>query len=590
MILQNRQACWRTLTVLAICLPAFLGFGCGGNADEQFDRLVDEFIQGYFAAHPVTATSIGAHEFDSDLNDMSREAIDAEILRLHEFKRRIEAFPAHRLDRDDRVDLSILKDRIDLELLELEEIQGWKKDPLVYTGLIGSGIYLLLARDFAPMEQRLLSAASRLERIPGLVGQAKANLGIPAGINTETAIRQNQGNIRLIEDDLLGAIEGAPSAGPPLEQAAELALAALRDFQGFLEEDLLARSGGSFRLGPELHYKKLVLTCQSTLTPEEIVERAWSEFYRVRGEMYETALGLYPEYFTGAPPRGSGAEVEGRVVRRVLDQIADEHPNEDNILPYIQQTLADLEAFIREKDLLDLDESQELTVTWMPEFSRGVAIAGLESPGPLEKHLNAFYYVMPIPEDWSVNQAESFFREYNNYMTQILTIHEAMPGHFVQIYHANRHPSIVRQVFGSGTFIEGWAVYTERMMVGAGYMDNDPRLKLQQLKFYLRTVINAIVDAQVHSGQIPKEAVIDLLVNGGYQEESEAEGKWVRAQLTSAQLSTYFTGLQEVLDLRDRYREMKGDDFSLKEFHAEILAHGSPAPKYLHEILFENQD
>ncbi|MCK4546620.1 MAG: DUF885 domain-containing protein [Candidatus Eisenbacteria sp.] len=574
------------LCIPLLCLPAILAAGCGQNPDEAFDRLVDDFIQGYFAANPTTATSIGAHEFDAHLNNMSQEAIHAEIQRLHKFKTRIEAFPARKLDRDDRIDLSILSDKIDLDLLEMEEIQGWKNDPLLYTSIVGNGIHLLLARDFAPLEERLESAISRLGQIPELVDRARANLGIPAMIRTETAIRQNQGNIRLIEQDLMRAAEDAPAMKARLEEAAGVAAAALREFQVFLEEDLLPRSGGNFRLGPELHRRKLTLTCQSNLTHEEILKRAWEEFYSVRAEMYAIAQNLYGEYFTGRLPRGSGTAVEQQVVGKVLSRIADDHPNENNILPYIEQTLADLETFIREKDLLDLDDSQELTVTWMPEFSRGVAIAGLESPGPLEKHLSAFYYVMPIPEDWTVNQAESFFREYNNYMTQILTTHEAMPGHFVQIYHANRNPSLVRQIFGSGTFIEGWAVYTERMMVDSGYMDHDPRLKLQQLKFYLRTVINAILDSEVHSGQIPKEAVLDLLVNGGYQEESEAEGKWVRAQLTSAQLSTYFVGIQEVLDLRDSYREMKGDDFSLKEFHTAILAHGSPAPKYMHEILF----
>jgi uncharacterized protein (DUF885 family) len=328
-----------------------------------------------------------------------------------------------------------------------------------------------------------------------------------------------------------------------------------------------------------------LLTLQSTMTPQEIVQRAWGEFYRVRDEMFEIAKGIHEERFPGTTVERTGTDADMRMVRKVLDMIADDHPNEDNILPYIQQTLADLEAFIREKDLLTLDDGQKLVVTWMPEYSQGVAIAGLESPGPLDKHLDAFYYVMPIPPDWSAEQADSFFREYNNYMVQILTIHEAMPGHFVQIYHANRDPSIVRQVFGSGTFIEGWAVYCEMMMVEAGYMDHDPRLKLQRLKFYLRTVINTILDAEVHSGGITEAATLDLLVNGGYQEESEARGKWTRARLTSAQLTTYFAGMQALLDLREKYRQMKGDAFSLKEFHEAVLAHGSPPPMYLEQIL-----
>jgi uncharacterized protein (DUF885 family) len=576
--------------LLGCCLSAVaFGSGCGEKPPVAFDRLVDEFIDGYFAAHPVTATATGAHQFDAELDDLSPEAVAAEIARLKDFRERIRTFPTRKLDRDDRIDLAILADRIDLELLEMEEIKEWKRDPLLYTRIIGDGIYLLLARDFAPLEERLGNAALRLEKVPRVLEQAKRNLDLPAQVFTETAIRQNLGNIDLIRKDLAEAARGAPALEARIAEASTPALTALEDFQKFLETDLLPRSGGSFRLGPELHLKKLNLTLQSSIPPQEILRRAWGEFYRVRDEMFELARQIHEERFPGTTPTRTGTDVEQRLVRKVLAMIADEHPTEDNVLPFIQQTLDNLEAFIREKDLLTLDESQKLVVTWMPEYSSGVAIAGLESPGPLERHLDAFYYVMPIPPDWSAAQAESFFREYNNYMVQILTIHEAMPGHFVQIYHANRDPSIVRQVFSSGTFVEGWAVYCERMMIEAGYMDFDPRLKLQQLKFYLRTVINAILDAEVHSGTITEEAAIDLLVNGGYQEESEARGKWTRACLTSAQLSTYFAGVLAVSDLREKYRKMKGDEFRLNEFHEAVLGHGSPPPKYLEEILLSSE-
>jgi len=576
----------RTVTlVIALVFLIPLALGCGRRAATAFDRMVDEFIDGYFAAHPVAATTTGAHRFDSELDDLSPEAVTAEIGRLKDFQARIRSFPSSRLALDDRIDLAILEDRIRLEILELEDIQEWKHNPLVYTGVVGNGIFLLIARDFAPLEERLDSAVARLEKIPGLVEQAKRNLDNPPEIHTETAVRQNRGNIRLIREDLHRAAEDVPSRRDAIARASAPAIAALEDFQIFLEEDLLPRSKGDFRLGPVLHEKKLELTLQSTLTPEEITKRAWREFYRVREEIFEIAAELYREDFPGTDTPSMGTPEGERVVKKVLARIAEEHPDEENILPYIQQTLIDLETFIEEKDLLTLDKSQELNVTWMPEFSQGVAIAGLESPGPLDRQLDAFYYVMPIPEAWSARETESFFREYNNYMVQILTIHEAMPGHFVQIYHANRHPSMVRQVFGSGTFIEGWAVYCERMITDAGYMDDDPRLKLQQLKFYLRTVVNAILDVEIHAGRINEEAALDLMINGGYQEPSEARGKWTRARLTSAQLTTYFAGIQAILDLKEKYRDMKGDAFGLKEFHEAVLAHGSPPPKYLEQIL-----
>lgn len=590
MILRDRLSCRMSWVLLISTLAASLAAGCGQRASQAFSELVDEFLEGYFAAHPVTATSIGAHEFDHALDPMSEEAIGAEIERLRAFLTRIESLAARRLDRDDRIDLAILKDKIEAELLELEEIQGWRHDPLIYTNLVGNGIYLLLARDFASLEDRLESAIARMEQIPRLVDEAKRNLDNPSQVHTETAIKQNRGNIDLIRTDLARASEQAPALQDRVGAASTAAVQALEDFQGFLENDLLPRSQGDFRLGPDLYRKKLACTLQTDLTPEEMLKRAWAEFLRVRREMYEISRELYGEYFPGSRLRDGERDYEEHVIKQVLGRIADEHPTESNILAFIKETLSDLEAFIEEQDLLALDRSQTLEVVWMPEFSRGVAIAGLESPGPLERHLQAFYYVMPIPEDWTDEEADSFFREYNNFMTQILTIHEAMPGHYVQIYHANRHPSIVRQVFASGTFVEGWAVYTERMMVEAGYMDHDPRLKLQQLKFYLRTVINAILDAEIHAGQMTEEQAMELMSEGGFQEASEARGKWTRARLTATQLATYFVGLQEVLELRDHYARMKGDAFSLKGFHQAVLAHGSPAPKYLEQILIRSGD
>jgi len=577
----------RLALAVAALLALFQG-GCGAPAPNVFSEMVDEFLEGYFAAHPVTATAIGAHRHDHALDDLSEEAVAAEIQRLREFETRRAALPADDLDHNDRIDLEVLGEKIEAELLELEEIQSWKHDPLVYTQTVGSGIHLLLARDFAPLEERLEDAASRLEAVPRLLEQAKQNLDNPPRIHTETAIRQNQGNIRLIREDLARAAAGHPALQARIEEASGPALEALQGFQTFLEDDLLPRSEGDFRLGHNLFRRKLALTLQSNLPPEEIQRRAWAEFFRVREEMAALARGLYEEYFPGSRIREGDSHFEQVMVGKVLNRIADDHPTEDNVLPFIRETLSRLESFIGENDLLTLDKSQTLEVTWMPEFSRGVAIAGLESPGPLETGaLKAFYYVMPIPEEWSDREAESFFREYNDHMVQILTIHEAMPGHFVQIYHANRHPSVVRQVFGSGTFIEGWAVYCERMMTEAGYMDHDPRLKLQQLKFYLRTVVNAILDWEIHAVQMNEAGALDLMINGGYQEPSEAQGKWTRARLTSTQLSTYFVGIQDVLDLRDKYREARGDEFTLKEFHGALLAHGSLAPKYMERVLIQ---
>jgi uncharacterized protein (DUF885 family) len=228
-----------------------------------------------------------------------------------------------------------------------------------------------------------------------------------------------------------------------------------------------------------------------------------------------------------------------------------------------------------------------LEVDWTPEFSRGVAVAGLDSPGPLDKNLKSFYRVSPVPEDWTDEQVESYLREYNNYMLKDLCIHEAMPGHYVQGFYDNQFPSLIRTIFGNGPFIEGWAMYSERMMINAGYLDYDPRMELTQLKMYLRAAINAILDAKIHAGGMTKEEAIELMIGEGFQERSEAEGKWVRASLTSTQLSTYFVGFQEVLDLEKAYREKVEENFSQKEFNRKLLSYGSPPVRFLREIILE---
>jgi hypothetical protein len=305
--------------------------------------------------------------------------------------------------------------------------------------------------------------------------------------------------------------------------------------------------------------------------------------------MLELAQPLHEKMFPGRQLGETGKELENVVIKEVLGEIARDHPKKDELLAVCRRNLKELEEFVREKDLVDLTGINPLEVDWTPEFSRGVAVAGLDSPGPLDKDQKSFYRVSPIPDDWTKEQEESYLREYNHYMLKDLSVHEAMPGHYVQLFYANQFPSMVRSIFGSGPFIEGWAVYSERMMVHAGYMNYDPRMELTQLKMYVRAVINAILDAKIHTGDMTKEEAIRLMVEEGFQERSEAEGKWVRASLTSTQLSTYFVGFQEIMDLERAYREKVGDDFSQKEFNHKLLSYGSPPVRFLREIILEGE-
>jgi uncharacterized protein (DUF885 family) len=560
-----------------------------GAEDQKFKVLVDEFLDGYFKAHPVWATYNGEHKYDGLLDDFSQEAIFAEQNRLKSFLERMETIDTTKLNDTNQVDFKILENEIHSQLLQSEELKPWERSPLMYNYLIGGSINSLITRDFAPWGERLRNVLSRLEKIPRLLEQAKANLESPAEINTQTAIRQNKGNINLIKNELSKVLDKSLGLKDSLIAESQKVIAALEDYQKFLENDLLPRSKGDFRLGKELYDKKLKYTLQSDLPSDEIVRRAEQEFKSVRKRMFDVAQPLHDKFFPTHKHKESGEQLEYVIIKEVLDEIAKDHPKKDELLAVCRQILKDLEGFVREKDLVDLTGINPLEVEWEPEFSRGIAVAGLDAPGPLDKGQQSFYRVSPIPDDWSKEQVESYLREYNNYMLVDLSVHEAMPGHYVQLFYANQFPSLVRIIFGNGAFIEGWAIYCERMMVNAGFMDFDPRYELQQLKMYLRAVINSILDANIHAGDMSEEEAIELMTEKGFQEKSEAEGKWVRACLTSAQLSTYFVGIQEVLDLEKDYKEKMGEKFSQKEFNQKLLSYGSPPTRFLREIILAQE-
>jgi uncharacterized protein (DUF885 family) len=572
------------------CLPLC---NCGRKGAEmehqKFEQMAYEFLQGFYQAHPVWATDIGEHQYDDLIDDYSERAIKEEILRLRLYMDRMKSIDTLKLDAVNQVDYKILRNEIADQLLRYEELRPYQNSPVMYTRLIGEAINSLISRDFAPLSSRLAHVSNRLRRIHTLVRQARANLKNPSQIQTQTAIRQNRGNISLIRDDLPKILERLPGMKGSLSRSSEMALRRLEAYQDFLEKELLPRSTGDFRLGERLFEKKLQLTLQSDLTSDEIVERAEEEMAAVQKRMLELALPLHQKMFPGAEPQEQGKAQENRVIREVLEQIAQDHPKKDELLAVCRKDLQQQEQFVREKDLVDLTGINPLEVEWEPEFARGVAVAGLDSPGPLDRNLKSFFRVSPIPDDWSKEQVESYLREYNNFMLKDLCIHEAMPGHYVQGFYDNQFPSLIRSIFGNGPFIEGWAVYSERMMVKAGYLDYDPRMELTQLKMYLRTVLNAILDAKIHAGDMTKDQAIALMTEQGFQERSEAEGKWARACLTSTQLSTYFVGFQEIMDLEKAYREKVGKDFSQKDFNQKLLSYGSPPVRLLRELVLEGK-
>lgn len=556
--------------------------------DQKFQQLVKEFLESYYQAHPVWATYIGEHRYDGLLDDYSQDGIENENMSLRYFAEKIESIDFSQLNSINKVDFKILENEIRYQLFSFEELKPYENNPVMYNYLVGGAINSLITRDFAPMEQRLQSLSSRLKLLPALLRNIRINLRNPSEISTQTAIRQNRGIINLIKNDLPKILENHPRMKESMQKHMEAAINELEVNQSYMEKMLLPKSTGDFRLGKELFEKKLRFALQSDLTADEIIRRAEEEMVATQKRMFELAQPLHEKMFPGQELKEEGKELESRVIREVLDEIAKDHPKKDELLEVCRQNLKEQEQFVRDKDLLDLTGINQLEVDWEPEFSRGVAVAGLDSPGPLDKNLKSYFRVSPIPDDWTEEQVESFLREYNSYMLKDLCIHEAMPGHYVQGFYDNQSPSLLSTIFGNGPFVEGWAIYSEKLMTDAGYLDNDPRMELTRLKFYLRAIINAIIDPKIHAGEMTKEEAIKLMTEEGFQELSEAEGKWVRASLTSTQLSTYFVGFQDVLDLEKAYREKTGENFSQKEFNQKLLSYGSLPVRFLKEIILQD--
>jgi Uncharacterized protein conserved in bacteria len=550
--------------------------------DETFQKIAHDYIEQYLRTNPEDATELGDHRFDGQLTDYSAQARAKELATQKEFRDKLSAIDGSQLTTANNVDFRILKENIDYKIFQAEELKEPDWNPLVYNQSLANSLYLLVARDFTSPEKRILNLRQRMEKIPRVIAQAKANLQHPPGVHTETAIEQTQGAISLVREGLSPLLDRAPQMKKELAPLEEKTAAALEDYKKWLEKDLLPRSDGDFRLGVDKFRNKLRFALASDLSMEEIMKRAQVDLQQTQTAIYETALPLYKKYFPEADKPSLADKKE--VTAAVLNKLAEQHPDDNTIVGYAEKIVAEATDFVRSHNLVTIPDTP-LDVIVMPEFKRGQAIAYCDASGPLEKNGKTFFAVAPTPSDWSKQRKESFFREYNNYMVRDLSVHEAMPGHYLQLAHANkfRAPTLVRAIFQSGTFVEGWAVYCEQMMAEEGY--GGPEVKMQQLKMRLRAICNAILDQSIHAGNMTEQQAMDLMMKEGHQQEGEAVAKWKRARLTSAQLSTYFVGVTEQLDLRERAKTRRGTSFDLKNYNDQVISFGSPPVKYVRELM-----
>jgi uncharacterized protein (DUF885 family) len=530
----------------------------------EFAARVDAFLDATFALDPVFATAMGNHARDGAWPDLSEAGRTVRLRHVDEWTTAFARFDDAKLTADERIDRDLLLGELAAQRFGATVVREEAWSPMWWVYVIGEGFFGLLAREFAPLSDRLASIASRAEGLPRVVDAARAALvgvdGRPVDrLHTEKALEQWPGLISIV-DEAIRAGEAAVDAGdagvaavlPRLRAAREVAAAALDETERHLREIVIPAAQGEGRLGPDLFAAKLAVTMRDpTVTPERIRERAEREFDSVRAEMVRIARDIAPDWLGGAPPPDDDDDVA--VVRAVWDAIAVEHPERDQLLDFCRAEVGRIEAFCREHELVRLAD-EPLEITWTPEFLRTFAGAMLSSPGPLEAGLKAMFFITPIDEDASPEQVESHLREDNARMLQVLTIHEAVPGHYLQGVYANRGASRIRAIFGDGVYQEGWALYMTQGMMDAGYSATDPALLLCHWKYYLRCVINALIDVGIHATGMSEAAAIELMVDGGFQEEAAARSKYDRARLTSTQLSTYFVGSMAFWDLEDEAR------------------------------------
>ena len=556
------------------------------SSHAAFVASVGAYLKESEARDPLFADSIGIHTHDDALPDYSAAATAADQHWLESWRHRFAAFDPSLMSADDLADRHTLLDGIDAQLFEEGALHPEQTDPTLYVGAIGDAAYQLTSREYAPLDERMKHVAVRMRLIPQLVKAAETNLKRPPLVFTQLAIDQNAGNIDFYRNDV---VQMSASASPATHAAVLSALpstiASLKDLQAFLSGPLLKRSDGNARVGATVFDRDLKLV-DGTDTPRDVlVARAKAAFMQTRQEMFELAQPLDAQLFPGRVHAEKGDALIDAVVGEVLDKLADDHPTRDQVFSTAKADVAGLMDFLRNDPVVVLPSPDTLKVVPTPEFKAGIAGAGLDPAGPFTPLASSFYYIDRIPASWTQDHVTSYLRDYNEYEMQILSLHEAVPGHYVQFRYNAQVPSLVRRIFANGSFVEGWAVYTEGMMMESGYGNHDPRLKLFQLKWRLREYSNAIIDAEYHTGDLTQSQCVDFLEHKAFQDSAQAVNKWHRLEVSHDQLSSYFVGLDAITQERNTEMRSLGNRFSVADFNARLLATGSVEPRAIATLM-----
>ena len=555
--------------------------------DAKLARHFQQTLDGDFKLQPLAATRAGNHDFDDKLDDVTPTARKASIDRTRKILQELPTKVNYKkLSRSSQIDFEIWQHELKRELWLADNTDAFANDPRIFNHYITESVYALLTQSTLPQPVNVRNAIARMAQLAKVVQAAKVSIKNPPKVLTEVALKQNRGAISFYENGIF-ELAGSDAANSDLKKAAKALVPVLQEYQKFLEDDVLPRSTGDWRLGKKRFAEKLVLELDAGVTADEVLNEAEAEADRVENEMYVVARQLWHQVFPKKILPVDDAKGRRATIRLVLDETSKEHGKAGDLIVDARAGVEKIKQFIKAKDILRLPAPDRCKIIEMPEFQRGFSIAYLNSAPPLDAKAASYYAISPPPRDWEPKRVQSFMQEYNRHILQILTIHEAYPGHYVQLEYANRHPSLIRKVLSSGVFAEGWAVYTEKVLLDEGYGGGDLKLRLHQLKWYMRTVCNAILDHKMHCTDFSDADAIQFLILRAFQSEAEAILKILRAKQSSCQLSTYFVGRMAFYRLRQSVQNELGERFDLGRFHEAALAHGSLPVKYLPEVTRE---
>ena len=577
--------------ILFVCAFAFLGLGLllsQQNQDEaKFQKVMDTYLDAYWKFYPTAATIAGYHKYDDKLEDLSEKNIEKHHEELDLFSQdMVTKADKTKLGAESQIDYDILRNALDLELMRHENLLPWQYNPIFYNQIFLSSLQSLLTKEYAPLDARMKAATERAKALPGLIKQAKTNLQTPPQVYTETAIKQFPGIMDFYKVEVPKLIEPAPAEMKSRFQGEwTKVVAALEDYQSFLQTQLLPKSTGNFRLGEQAHSRLLTLTSEFSIPAQELVARAKADYNNIRREMAMVSMPFYRIMYPNInmeqlSTQYNEEQLRSIFIKGVLDKIKGEHPTKENFVDQAKNSAATIKSFIAERGLIELPDV-EPAIGPMPPSEQGVCWTRLLTPGPYETGGSYAIQVSPLPADWSAQQTDSLLEEYNNFYSPWWTVRNIYPGWFVSTFFTQKSGSLLAKLYPNMPLVKGWPVNLEEMLILSGFGSYDLRLRMNQLKSQLKVVLDFQLELNIHQGGMTKEQAIQYMTAGGFQTQAEAEWKWNRILLMPCDAAYAYIGYQEIQDMEKDYKKMKGEAFSQKEFLQKLLSYGALPIRHL---------